>query len=313
MADRDFDPKQGGFTRIMNELLDKLIGYGLDRNEWKLVILVIRRTWGIRGQAWAVIKWDYMLKKTKLGHSGLGYARAKLKARNILHTETAKHVTSYKINSKVSTWIPEEDLPTDLYHIRKDLLQPVGEDSYSNPLEKVLQPVGETNSNPLEKQLQPVGVAPFKERLLKKDSFKDKLNTSVCGSPSNIEILTPKEQLEEDAKSVLNCLNDLSGKEFSYDEENLKPIIERMDNGATIDDCFKVCFNKWGDHTFQNQYYRPSTLFKKALFEGYLNSTGTKFKPASQADARRYKTAETLYRRRNERKKARQNDQGGGD
>jgi uncharacterized phage protein (TIGR02220 family) len=312
MADRDFDPKEGRYTRVMNEFLDKLIEYGLDRNEWKLLILVIRRTWGMRGQAWSVIKWDYMLKKTQIGHSSAFYALSKLKARNVLHTKTVKHTTSYKINSKVSTWIPEENIPAEAYRNRK-LLHPGEEKSYFTQVKKPLHPGEETNFTQVKKLLHPGEVAPLKERLLKTDSLKTNTKGTVCGLPKNIVLLTPKEKLEEDAKQVLNCLNDLSGKEFSYNEDNLKPIIERMEFGATIDDCIKVCFNKWGDITFQNQFFRPSTLFKKTLFEGYLNSSGTKYKPASKADARRYKLAETMYRRQHEREKARQSESRGED
>ena len=57
MADRDFDPRDGKYIRILNEFVDKLIVYRLDSNEWSIMMLVIRRTWGVQGQAWADLKW----------------------------------------------------------------------------------------------------------------------------------------------------------------------------------------------------------------------------------------------------------------
>ena len=128
MSDRDFDPKDGKFTRIMNEFIDKLIQYGLDSNEWRVLMLVIRKTWGIKGRAWAALEWRSMMEATCLSNSSLGYASKKLKDRNILHTRKSGKSTEYKINSKVSTWMVT---PTH----------------WSKPL---LQPIGETNSNPLE-------------------------------------------------------------------------------------------------------------------------------------------------------------------
>ena len=310
MPDRDFNAKDGGFTRIMNELIDKLIEYGLDRNESKLVWLVVRRTWSIRGQAWSVIKWDYMLKKTKLSSSSLSFARSKLIARNILHTKPGKEKKAllYKINSKVSTWVPEDKLPKiwDSHSMR--LVQHVEQKKEGD----LVQPVELSKFNTLNQLVQHVEPVPIKRKILKKESLKTNKG-SVCDPPKIIELLTPKEQTEEDAKLVINCLNELSGKKFSHEEENLSPIIDRLENGASVEDCFKVCFTKWSDHTFQNHFYRPSTLFKKTLFEGYLNSTGTKYKPASKADARRYKNAELMYRRQHEREKARQSESRGED
>ena len=50
MADRDFDPRDGKYIRIMNEFVDKLIVYRLDSNEWSIMMLVIRRTGECKGK-----------------------------------------------------------------------------------------------------------------------------------------------------------------------------------------------------------------------------------------------------------------------
>ena len=55
----------------------------------------------------------------------------------------------------------------------------------------------------------------------------------------------------------------------------------RMAEGFTMDDCLKVVENKWDDQDLKNKYYRPQTLFRKKLFEGYLNENGHKQKPKS--------------------------------
>ena len=108
--DRDFNPREGEFVQVMNQFVDKLIRYRLDSNEWSVLMLVIRRTWGVEGRAWAGIKWKTIREQTELGQSSLIYAMRKLKTRNIIHTCKEGRCTKYKINSKVSTWIEPEDL-----------------------------------------------------------------------------------------------------------------------------------------------------------------------------------------------------------
>jgi len=56
MKDRDFDPKDGEYLRVMNQFIDKLISYRLDASEWSILMLVIRRTWGVQGRPWAELK-----------------------------------------------------------------------------------------------------------------------------------------------------------------------------------------------------------------------------------------------------------------
>ena len=108
--DRDFNPREGEFVQVMNQFVDKLIRYRLDSNEWSVLMLIIRRTWGVEGRAWAGIKWKTIREQTELGQSSLIYAMRKLKARNIIHTCKEGRCTRYKINSKVNTWIEPEDL-----------------------------------------------------------------------------------------------------------------------------------------------------------------------------------------------------------
>jgi uncharacterized phage protein (TIGR02220 family) len=84
----------------------------------------------------------------------------------------------------------------------------------------------------------------------------------------NIKI---KEERNEIAKSIISLLNNLSGKNFGYGEANLEPIRGRLGEGFTKEDCAKVLQIKWDDEKFDKKYYRPATLFRPSLFEGYLN------------------------------------------
>ena len=80
-----------------------------------------------------------------------------------------------------------------------------------------------------------------------------------------------KEERNEIAKSIISFLNNISGKNFGTGEANLEPIRGRLAEGFSQEDCEQVLTNKWHDKDFNKKYYRPTTLFRPSLFEGYLN------------------------------------------
>lgn len=292
MPDDHYQDGKSFSTKISTNLLRYLVKYKLDSSEWSIVMLVITSTWTFFSdkqkkvrKTWTKLEWKKILEETNLANGVAGYAIAKLKARNILHTKSVGRHTQYKINSHFTTWIDAKDIPREAYRKRPSL--------HPGGVKSSLHPGGASNSTQVEQLLHPGGVVPIKKNILN-ESFKHK-GENVC-------VLTPKHEIKETAKIVLDCLNELSGKEFSYADENLDPIIERLASGATVEQCMKVCFNKWQDDTFHNQFYRPSTLFKKTLFEGYLNSEGAKFKPATKQEAKRYHNAQVLYEREIERR-----------
>ena len=73
------------------------------------------------------------------------------------------------------------------------------------------------------------------------------------------------------ATSIISLLNNLSGKNFGTGEANLEPIRGRLGDGFSKEDCEKVLKTKWNDEKFDKKYYRPSTLFRPANFDAYLN------------------------------------------
>jgi uncharacterized phage protein (TIGR02220 family) len=72
------------------------------------------------------------------------------------------------------------------------------------------------------------------------------------------------------AKEVLNYLNEVTGRKFG--DSNLSYIIARLHENNTVEDCKKVIFNQSRDEFFikNKQYMRPSTLFRRSKFTGYL-------------------------------------------
>ena len=165
MADRDFDPKDGEYIQIMNQFVDRLITYRLDTNEWSVLMFVIRMTWGILGRAWAQLRWKNIRKETQLPNSSLIDAMRKLKARNIIHTrENDSRIKSYKINSKVSTWVDPSEFNRSVQRPKR-----------LNRSTDLKKPVYRPNSD------RSTGLIPYKKNNIK-NSFK---NTPETPTPKN--------------------------------------------------------------------------------------------------------------------------------
>jgi len=163
VPDRDFNPKDGNLTLVMNEFFDKLCSYGFDRNEMKILALVIRESWGFK-RPWAPLKWKYILKITKLSDSSLRLARTKLILRNVIHIDKNKRPTQYKINSKLSTWILEKDLPLKR-RVKSNLQQ-------STAVNNLQQPTAVFTAAHRCKLQQPTAVSSSRKKPLKKP-FKE--------------------------------------------------------------------------------------------------------------------------------------------
>lgn len=79
------------------------------------------------------------------------------------------------------------------------------------------------------------------------------------------------------AKEILEYLNRSSGHAYRAVDTNLKPIIARLDSGATPLQIKEVILHKcdqWRGNAEMAKYLRPETLFRPTKFEGYLGEIG---------------------------------------
>lgn len=89
---------------------------------------------------------------------------------------------------------------------------------------------------------------------------------------------TSKKRVEPSTKviEVIEYLNKKTGKEFKpTTKETVQKINARLKDGYTVEDMKKVIdekYENWKNTEFF-KYMRPSTLFKQAKFEEYLNQT----------------------------------------
>ena len=132
----------------------------------------------------------------------------------------------------------------------------------------------------------------------KKSNLKELLNSSVnliklhedkcnfglilgmrneeCGKRNN----EAKENFASDVCAIIDYLNVRCGKKFQYSESSREPIMARLKEGHTVEECMKVIDNKFLDPDFDRKYLQPSTLFRKSNFENYLNHLPGMGKPS---------------------------------
>ena len=101
---------------------------------------------------------------------------------------------------------------------------------------------------------------------------------NVCFSSGNAtkEEVEEKEEVKvKEETMVLDFLNEKAKKKFKHTESNLEPIIARLGEGYSVDDCKKVVTNQIVDPYFVDnpKFLRPETLFRKSKFAGYLENT----------------------------------------
>jgi len=174
MADRDFNPKDGGFTRIMNEVIDKLAAFDLSGREHKIFWAIVRRTWSIKGQAWEELRWKYFVEKTGISSSHIGELITRLKKRKILQVKPGKRWQKYKINSKLSQWLTLVEIGQTAPEL-------------GSAPEKGSAPLPKKGVVPLPK----MGVIPLKETILKETTQK---KGSACSLPAGFRLSLENEK-----------------------------------------------------------------------------------------------------------------------
>jgi uncharacterized phage protein (TIGR02220 family) len=193
----------------------------------------------------------------------------------------------YKINSKPSTWKTAEP------HEYKRKNAPELQQNDTPELEHKILQDGSKNTP----ELKP----PTFNRKDIKDNCKDTPLAPITeNGDSGSPVMTKKEILEQDARTVVDFINEIAGKGFKHSETSLAPIRGRLRDGYTLQQCLEVCHRKWFDPDHNEKYYRPITLFRPSLFESYINEQGKKHKPTKR-EAKMQATMEMFARRHHER------------
>lgn len=89
---------------------------------------------------------------------------------------------------------------------------------------------------------------------------------------------TMSSKLDEPALSVLNHLNEKTGRKYRPVPANMRLIQARLKEGASPEDCIRVIDTKaleWKGNTKMEKYLRPATLFNAEKFSQYVAESGT--------------------------------------
>jgi uncharacterized phage protein (TIGR02220 family) len=136
-----------------------------------------------------------------------------------------------------------------------------GADNNENTIESIDQPELTKSSTVLEEIVKPI------------PDSKHRLKTQIV----NTDITPPNPPGGNDAKTVIDYLNEKAGKRFKPTAANAKFITARVKEGFTIEDLKAVidlkCSEWIADKKF-NQYLRPSTLFNAEKFNQYIGQIG---------------------------------------
>ena len=107
------------------------------------------------------------------------------------------------------------------------------------------------------------------------DNVNDNDNVNVLSKDNIKDNVGKPDTFDSDIKTIVDYLNAKTQSNFkAKTEETRKSIRARLKEGYTVEDFKRVIDSKssdWADSERMREYLRPSTLFRPANFEAYLN------------------------------------------
>ena len=114
------------------------------------------------------------------------------------------------------------------------------------------------------------------------DPQTDTVQEPLSGKPDVPPEILKNKKCKEAAITVLEFLNEKTGKNYQPVLANLNLIISRLKEGSTEKDCFAIIENKikeWSTDSKMMTYTRPKTLFNKINFWNYHGELVKQSKP----------------------------------
>jgi phage replication O-like protein O len=246
------NPQPDEFTRISNEILHALMMTDLTGREFRLVLLIIRKTYGFHKKD-AAIALSVMSRETGLHKVNCSQVVKALEQKKVITvTEYSNGLgKSYRFNKNYEEWRP--------------LPKAVTVTEGSNRYRRQLPPVTVDGNGPLP-NLEIDSILDIKENF--KESIKEREPLPKAVTPEKGKNGIPYASIIED-------LNKKSGKHFRPIDSTKTLIKARFHQGFTEEDFQRVHDNmtaKWKNNPKMNQYLRPATLYRESKFEGYLNN-----------------------------------------
>lgn len=247
------DPKTtNGHIDIANEIADKLCSYRLNGQEWQILWVILRKTWG-----WLENPKDKKSPKKKMDRialsqftklTGINRSRCHTILKGLLDKQIIKKTVTQKCNSLLISYGIQSNF--DLW--------------------KVL-PKSATVTQKCNGVLPKSATKVLPKSATTKDTITKDTNTKDTNT-------VPFEE-------IILYLNEKSGKKFRPTANETKRVITaRWNQGYKLEDFQQVIDNKCGKWLIDPKmidYIRPQTLFG-TKFESYLNETPIGKNPLSQ-------------------------------
>lgn len=232
-----------GHTKIANELLDVLISTDFSKRQYKILLFIIRKTYGWNKSEDDISR-SQIVDATGLKNPHVTTTIQELIEMNVLIVSNGTHAKKYKINKYYDTWrITETVTITKTVTVTESVIvTETVTDCYQN------------GNFSLPKQ--------YPQKTTPKDNTKD-----IC-----IECLNYlNEKANRNYKPVDSNLNFIKGR--------LKEGYTRDDVIHVID----VKISQWLNDTTMNQYLRPATLFNATKFSQYFAEKKINEQPKQKA------------------------------
>lgn len=223
-----------GHTKIANELLDVLISTDFSKRQYKILLFIIRKTYGWNKSEDDISR-SQIVDATGLKNPHVTTTIQELIEMNVLIVSTGTHAKKYKINKYYDTWrITETVTITKTVTVTESVIvTEMVTDCYQN------------SNKSLPKQ--------YPQKTTPKDNTKD--NTKdIC-------------------VECINYLNEKTKKNFRIVKSNIDFIKARLKEGYTKEDVFHVIdvkTSKWLNDVKMNEFLRPATLFNATNFSQYI-------------------------------------------
>lgn len=218
-----------GHTKIANELLDAVIGHDFSKRQLKILLFIMRKTYGWNKSEDEISR-SQIMEATGLLNPHITTALQELQNANVLIISPGKHAKRFKINKYYDQWrvtktvtITETVTVTETVTITESVT-----DCYQN------------SNNSLPKQ--------YPQKTITKDNTKD-----IC-----LEVLNYLNQKSQrDYRAVKSNLDLIKARiKEGYSKEDLIRVID-------------LKCSQWLKNPQMESYLRPSTLFGATKFSQY--------------------------------------------
>jgi len=236
---------ENGFTSVANELMEVLSRARFTQYQFRIVCAILRNSYGVMRRKFARVSYSYLAVQCHMRRVHVIRTINELVALNVITKARTRRAPSSQV-------VPNQGLgtsPGTTLALNKDW------ERWAPGL--LATPLLLFNGSVPEPLVPDEGLEVVPDQVPNKERKKEKEKKHT--------------QFTMIAQRVIDYLNKLSGRRFTYTDANLDGIRGRLAESHTEEECLIVCANKWKDPSFDKKYYRPVTLFRPSNFEGYLN------------------------------------------